>query len=143
MKAAALIISLGLWLYVTHSIFAKELIVAYKPGQSPDDILTINQKRKETIQGSPIIRTRYLLEDVVVRISQSLSSEEKMRRLSQIESQIGVVSKHRLHLADDQIETIYIGKLDDTVSSAHAMTLYETLPEVEFAEENTYNEVNY
>ena len=122
--------------YEPNSFVPNEMIVKYKSGQSPDDLVRMVAKRRE--DGHPFIigAVVLFLKDLTGKIHGLETPEDRLIRINQTDDSIGVVAKEKLLDSDEDREPIYVFRLDGSRSVDTAVELYRNLPEVEYAESN-------
>ncbi len=123
--------------YAQEARFAPgEIIVKYKESQSPEDIQQEVNRRQES-------QTRFFgvgktFEDLSLRARGEKLPEEKLEAIKAVEKKAKVVSKKDVFEAEkdtDDLENIEVIKTKNT-SVKELEKLYESLPEVEYAEPN-------
>jgi hypothetical protein len=120
-----------------------QLIVSYRKGESPDDLRWLVQKRQVASSQSYLKKTTYAVQDMALRLVQTISPEQKLNRLLQTDELAGVVSRTPLAVHENLLEKPYLVKVSSICSVEHAIALYEMLPEVAYVEENIlYAEMN-
>ncbi len=115
---------------------ANEIIVKYKPNQSPDELAALLQKkvmRKKTIAGF----FQVFFEDVSTWIHKQETLEAKIKRLEETDKKAGVIAKKPVFSnPTPELANIYLLTLKENSNVLETIALYKTLPEVEYAEPN-------
>ncbi|KKR72368.1 MAG: hypothetical protein UU81_C0018G0007 [Microgenomates group bacterium GW2011_GWC1_41_8] len=117
-----------------------ELIIQFAPGTSPYELQKQVTERKDR-EKSPLGKVKLILGDMTLQFLNKLTPEEKLARLKQIDEQAGVLMSERL-FNDTYAEDIYLVRLKANWSVKQAEILYSSIPEIIFAEENSYYTVS-
>lgn len=123
----------------TQPFVPGEVIVKFKPGQTPDEIEE-NVARRENIRETPVVGALQLsVEDALTRAQGEKPPEDKLREIKQTEKRLGVIGQDKIEAAgsaDSPLETVYAITARNTQSPQSLERAYEALPEVEYAEPN-------
>ena len=111
-----------------------ELIVFFKEGQSPEDLYRKIEQRKKEVSDSSWNQTKFAWQDFTRRLAKKDPPEKQMTRLLQADDLAGVVSKVQMFPYDVESKDAYLVQLNGSHTVEYATTLFNTLPEVEYAE---------
>ena len=114
----------------------RELIVFFKEGQSPQDLYRKIEQRKKEVSDSSWNQTKFAWQDFTLRLAKKDPPEKQMVRLLQADDLAGVISKIQMFPHDVQSKDAYLVLLNGSHTVEYATTLFNTLPEVEYAEPN-------
>lgn len=119
------------------SFVPNEMIIKYKDGQSPDELKILVTKRaieRRTVLG--FIKLFFV--DLKQSTSKQKTPETKLKRLGETDKKAGVVSRERVFKETDDptLKNTYLLKLKQGSDVLKVVKLYETLPEIEYAEPN-------
>lgn len=119
---------------------SRQLIIQYKPGFTPDEI---NKKvtQREEIASQPIVGTlRIAAEDTITNMQGSATPEEIKKRYAETNKEVKQKSSRPLLKTKPKkptpLENAEIVTLDKNTPIETAIEAYESLPTVEYAEEN-------
>lgn len=119
----------------TQQFVADEIIIKYKPNQSPDDLaieLQKKQTRKKTIVGF----FQVLFEDLSAWAQKQETIETKIQRLEEADTKAGVLEKKQLFPnPPPELAHIYLLKLKNN-NAKEVIDLYKNLKEIDYAELN-------
>lgn len=145
---SCLLLFVFIWQTTTNRIHAldpkptipqKELIVKYKPGQSPEELRIVilqREEKKKNFFSFFII----LVQDIKTHITYQETPKDKLARIEAVEKKAGVVSQEPLS-NKKPFEHTYLMRLKEPSSISNAISLYKSLPEVEYVEENSVNTI--
>lgn len=121
----------------TPAFVPNEVIVKYKTGQSPQELQAIVAKRameRKTVLGF----IKLFFADLKQSTSKQETPETKLQRLGKTDKKAEVVSKESVFkgVADPTLKNTYLLELKQGSDVLKVVKLYETLPEIEYAEPN-------
>ena len=120
----------SLWPHVEQ-----EVIVRYKSGLSPEELLEkVNARKKK---GEPFIigPIRIWMENMKLALSKNEIPEVHLSTIELIEDSIAA-SQQEVLLQDEGISNIYLVKYSSSENIERVVKMFQSIPEVEFAEPN-------
>lgn len=111
-----------------------QVIVKFKPGQSPQELKAQVEKRSKERQ-SFFGFFKFLILDIKTTLKKEETPEERKAKLEDVEKKIGVVKSEALYKGKDEKAQTFVFTFQNG-SVEEAVTLYKSLSIVEYAEPN-------
>lgn len=118
------------WAHVEH-----EIIVRYKAGLSPDELLEKVAARKKKGELFIIGPIQVWMENVKMALAKKEVPEVHLSTIESIEGSI-LVSKKEALFQEEGVPNIYLIKYSSPENIERVVKMFQSIPEVEFAEPN-------
>ena len=117
------------------TVVEQEVIVRYKSGLSPEELVEkVNARKKK---GEPFIigPIRIWIENMKLALSKNEIPEVHLSTIESIEDSISA-SQQEILLKDEGVSNIYLVKYSSAENIERVVKMFQSIPEVEFAEPN-------